>query len=86
MHWHCVERLLPTGDWELDGHSSQLEGVVAPATVEYVPATQGRQVASEEAPTAAENLPAAQAAHAAEPAVGLNVPAAHAAHDPPLGV
>ena len=49
-------------------------------------APQGWQVASEEAPTAAENLPAAQAAHAAEPAVGLNVPAAHAAHDPPLGV
>ena len=63
LHWHCVERLLPTGDWELDGHSSQLEGVVAPATVEYVPAPQSVHVLATEAPEVVEYFPAPQLMH-----------------------
>ncbi len=37
------------------------------------------------APVAAENVPAPQSVHAAEPAAALYFPAVHAAHSPPLG-
>lgn len=80
MHRQLVALLPAPGDCELSG---QLVQKRAPSA-EYVSAPQGRQVASEEAPTAAENLPAAQARHveASEaPVASENLPPSHSEHE-----
>lgn len=54
--------------------------VVAPATLEYVPAEQGTHTLVDMAPITAEKVPAGQEAHTPAPGRDVNVPAEQLEH------
>ena len=76
LHWQLVRRLLPSGDVAFAGHWVQAE---APGNA-YVPASQRAQVLFEDAPAAAEYVPAAQGSQAVLGPAVLNLPASQSAH------
>ena len=91
LHWQLVETVLPSGEVEKAGQSTQrspaaenLPGTQLIQTefpaVEYFPATQLVQVADEEAAATTENLPAMQLVHCGAPTVVEYVPAIQFEH------
>ena len=61
LHTHAVSAALPAGEAELSGHDAHVASAVAPASAEYLPASQSVHSAL---PVPALNLPAAQSTHA----------------------
>ena len=60
LHTHAVSAALPAGEAELSGHDAHVASAVAPASAEYLPASQSVHSAL---PVPALNLPAAQSTH-----------------------